>query len=467
MLATIVTMEKAGRETIDVTNNSINAEKIPLLTDNASAGKNAQGLAVTVVETKTAENNARVTSKFRRLIVGIIGTLLVFAGLLGAFGFSVLAYFSISPKIEPPIVFSVTNDYDTRVFLRWQVGDQVLNGTWLDPGKSDIYLSNSSRPVHVILERIEPPTFGVINDYDTRVFLKWQIGNQTLNGTWLNPGKSDIYLSNSSRPVHVILERIEPPTFGVINDYDTRVFLKWQIGNQVLNGTWLDPGKSDIYLSNSSRPVHVILGRIEPPIVLVVINDYDTRVFLRWQVGGQVLKGTWLDPGKFDSYLSDPSRPVNMITSQVYIKEWNELMGRCCVYHINGTNNAIYTVSQVFGPQPDTVTIVNDFSSDVIIFRGKVNVKEGLVYFYYMEPEPLKAGTRLTPGQSKQLPMNWFNSTTWNFLVTTVCNQKTGMWSTTCWYRMSNSCTTKYWVNSMRGGCEHFISGEWPHTNCK
>jgi YVTN family beta-propeller protein len=167
MLATIVTMKKAGQEIIDVINNSINAEKIPLLTDNAFAGKDAQGMAVTVVDVKTAEKNARVTSKLcsRRWIVGIVGTLLVLAGVI-----VVLSVLGRSEGLKSPIIAAYVTGSDIVSIINIAT-NEVTDTISVGQESTGIVVAPDSSRVYVTSDYTN--TISVINTTNNQVYIKY------------------------------------------------------------------------------------------------------------------------------------------------------------------------------------------------------------------------------------------------------------------------------------------------------
>jgi hypothetical protein len=119
---------------------------------------------------------------------------------------------------------------------------------------------------------------------------------------------------------------------------------------------------------------------------IVVINDVDQNVWVKWRRGAQILHDRQLAPHQeSDRYPSDSKERVEMITTQVYANnqsQWIDLR----VYDIpSGVYDATYKVSQLRSTQQ--ATVVNDM--------------DGIdVQVTYLTGNDTLCEVRLTPGKS-------------------------------------------------------------------
>jgi hypothetical protein len=164
---------------------------------------------------------------------------------------------------------------------------------------------------------------------------------------------------------------------------------------------------------------------------IVVINDVDQTVWVKWWSGDQILHETQLTPQESDQYPSNSREDVTAISTQYETNQsqWVDLL----FYNISRTvYDATYTVSQLRDMKQMVVT--NDLDDD------DVSVS-------YMTGNDTLCEVKLMSGRSSSC---LFHSTyPITQILTLVCDKNIAKWSTPCYYSISDE-VTKYNVSQIR-----------------
>jgi hypothetical protein len=167
---------------------------------------------------------------------------------------------------------------------------------------------------------------------------------------------------------------------------------------------------------------------------IVVINDVDQNVWVKWRRGDQILHDRQLAPQESDRYPSDSKERVEMITTQIYANnqsQWIDLR----IYNIpSRVYDATYKVSQLRSPQQAMVTNdMDDIDVRVTYLTGNDTLCE----------------VRLMSGQSDSCPFHANQPV--EQIFTLVCDKNTEKWSVPCYYTISNGTTNiTYRVSQIR-----------------
>jgi hypothetical protein len=165
---------------------------------------------------------------------------------------------------------------------------------------------------------------------------------------------------------------------------------------------------------------------------IVVMNDVNETVWVKWWSGDQILHETQLTPQESDRYPSNSREDVTAISTQyqeINQSQWVDLL----FYNISrNVYDATYTVSQLRDMKQIVVT--NDLDDDDVRVT-------------YMTENDTLCEVKLISGQSSSC---LFHSTyPITQILTLVCDQNITKWSTPCYYSISDE-VTKYNVSQIR-----------------